>query len=106
MGTFTLDDLAKIIDERAGDPQEISYTASLLNKGTAKCAEKFGEEAVEAVIAAVSGNRTELTKESADVLFHLLVLLKDAGVPFSEVLEELSARTIQSGHQEKASREG
>ena len=101
---FTLKDLEKIIAERAGDTPDKSYTASLLAKGTTKCAEKFGEESIEAIIAAVSNNRDELTKEVADVLFHLLVLLKASDLPLSNIMDELEARTSQSGHTEKASR--
>lgn len=101
---FTLKDLEKIIARRAGDRPDKSYTASLLAKGTAKCAEKFGEESIEAIVAAVSNDRDELTKEVADVLFHLLVLLKASDLPLSDVLDELERRTSQSGHAEKASR--
>ena len=101
---FTLKQLETIIAERAGATPDRSYTASLLAKGTGKCAEKFGEEAVEAIVAAVSGDKAELTKEVADVLFHLLVLLKAAGVSLDDVLIELEQRTGRSGHAEKASR--
>ncbi len=101
---FDLSDLEKTIDARANAGIEHSYTASLLAKGVNKCAEKFGEEAIEAVIAAATGNRDELTNEAADVLFHLLVLLKAGDVPFSSVLKELERRTGQSGLEEKASR--
>jgi len=101
---FTLKDLEKIIASRVGDEPSGSYTASLLAKGTNKCAEKFGEEAIEAIVAAASGNRKELTGEAADVLFHLLVLLKSSDISLSEVLDELNRRTGQSGHEEKASR--
>jgi len=73
-------------------------------KGTHKCAEKLGEEAVEAVIAAVTHDKAELTKEAADVLYHLLVLLKSEGVALDDVMAELERRTTQSGLQEKASR--
>ena len=75
-------------------------------KGTEKCAKKFGEEAVEAVIAAVSGDRDELVKETADVLFHLLTMLRSEGVALADVMAELEKRTAQSGHAEKASRKG
>jgi phosphoribosyl-ATP pyrophosphohydrolase len=101
---FDLTELENIIDRRAKDSVKQSYTASLLAKGTNKCAEKFGEEAIEAVIAAATQNRDELTSETADVLFHLLVLLKSANIPLSEVMAELKHRTAQSGHAEKASR--
>ncbi len=101
---FGLNDLEAIINQRSGEDVEKSYTASLLAKGVNKCAEKFGEEAVEAIIAATTKNREELTRESADVLFHLLVLLKAADISIKDVYAELEARTGQSGHQEKASR--
>jgi phosphoribosyl-ATP pyrophosphohydrolase len=101
---FDLTELENIIGRRAKDSVKQSYTASLLAKGTNKCAEKFGEEAIEAVIAAATQNRDELTSETADVLFHLLVLLKSANIPLSEVMAELQHRTAQSGHAEKASR--
>lgn len=101
---FTLKELEKIIAERASEAPDKSYTASLLNKGRNKCAEKFGEEAIETIIAAVTNEREELTTEAADVLFHLLVLLKAADIPLSDVLDELGRRTQQSGHEEKASR--
>ena len=101
---FTLKDLEKIIAERAGEEPDKSYTASLLAKGLNKCAEKFGEEAIETIIAATTNDQTELTSEAADVLFHLLVLLKSAEIPLSDVLDELERRTGQSGLAEKASR--
>ena len=101
---FGLKDLEAIISERASADAGQSYTASLLEKGINKCAEKFGEEAIETIIAASTNNRHELTRESADVLFHLLVLLKAADIQLSDVLGELESRTAQSGHQEKASR--
>ncbi|MCP4185347.1 MAG: phosphoribosyl-ATP diphosphatase, partial [Hyphomicrobiales bacterium] len=82
---FDLTELESIIGRRAKDNTEQSYTASLLAKGTNKCAEKFGEEAIETIIAAATQNRDELTAETADVLFHLLVLLKSANIPLSEV---------------------
>ncbi|MDJ0613864.1 MAG: phosphoribosyl-ATP diphosphatase [Rhizobiaceae bacterium] len=106
MTDFTLDTLNEIIASRSEEATEKSYTASLLAKGSEKCAKKFGEESVEAVIAAVSGDKTELTKEAADVFYHLLVMLKSEGVELASVMAELENRTTQSGHQEKASRKG
>lgn len=101
---FTLADLDARLAERAkADPSE-SYTAKLIAKGTQKCAEKLGEEAVEAVIAAVTHDKPELIKESADVLYHLLVLLRAEGVELDDVMAELETRTAQSGLQEKAAR--
>ena len=106
MTDFSLSDLERIVASRAGEDVKASYTASLLAKGTEKCAKKFGEEAVEAVIAAVSGDRDELVKETADVLFHLLTMLRSEGVALTDVMAELDKRTAQSGHAEKASRKG
>jgi phosphoribosyl-ATP pyrophosphohydrolase len=101
---FTLDDLARIVADRAGAGAERSYTAKLLAEGPARAAKKLGEEAVEAAIAAVQGNRTELVREAADVLYHLLVVLRAGGVPLDEVMAELQRRTAQSGLDEKAGR--
>jgi phosphoribosyl-ATP pyrophosphohydrolase len=101
---FTLADLAKIVAERArsGDPG--SYTAKLIGAGVGRCARKFGEEAVEAALAAVTEDESALTAEAADVLYHLLVMLEARGVPLDAVMAELKARTAQSGLAEKASR--
>lgn len=101
---MTLDDLEQRIALRAAASPDESYTAKLIGRGMEKCAQKLGEEATEAVIAAVTGNRTELVKESADLLFHLLVVLRAADVPLSEVMAELDTRTGQSGLAEKAAR--
>ena len=89
--------------KRAGDPGT-SYTASLLEKGVAHCARKFGEECVEAVIAAMQGDKTALAAESADVLYHLLVLWAAAGIAPDKVYDALKAREAQSGLEEKAKR--
>ncbi len=102
--SFTLDDLARLIASRASATGDKSYTRSLLDSGTARIAKKFGEEAFEAAIAAVERDGAGLKGEAADVLYHLLVLLQDGGVPLQDVIEELARRTQQSGHQEKASR--
>ncbi len=102
--TLTIEALDARLAERAAASPDESYTAKLLAKGTAKCAQKLGEEAVEAVIAAVAHDRPELIKESADLLYHLLVLLRAEGVSLSEVMSELDTRTAQSGLAEKASR--
>ena len=104
--TFTLDDLEARIALRAAASPEESYTAKLISRGMEKSAQKLGEEATEAVIAAVTGNRAELVKESADVLYHLLVVLCAAKVPLAEVMAELDGRTAQSGLAEKAARKG
>lgn len=104
MSTFTLEQLRAIIDERSTAVDGSSYTASLVAQGVNKCAEKLGEEATEAVIAAVTNDRDELVKESADVLYHLLVLLKVSQIDLNDVMSELEKRTSQSGLAEKASR--
>ncbi len=104
MSSFTLHDLAAIVDARAAGSGEVSYTRKLLDKGPEHCAKKFGEEAVETVIAAVGEDRGRFVSEAADTLFHLLVLLKARGVPLAEVEAALAARTKMSGLDEKASR--
>src|SRR5690606_7980763 len=101
-----LDRLAATIAARKGADPETSWTAKLLAKGPEKCAEKFGEEAVEAIIEAVRGDRARLTAEAADVLYHLLVMLAARGVTLAEVLAELERREGVSGIKEKASRPG
>ncbi|MCB1451200.1 MAG: phosphoribosyl-ATP diphosphatase [Nitratireductor sp.] len=103
---FTLTDLDETIARRASVADGSSYTASLIGKGVNKCAQKLGEEAVEAAIAAASGDRGEVTKEAADVLYHLLVLLRASNVSLSDVMAELESRTAQSGLAEKAARPG
>ena len=102
--SFSLTDLERIIAGKASAPPEESWTAKLLAGGPARAAKKLGEEAVEAVIAAVEGDRTALTAESADVLYHLLVVLRARGVTVQEVMAELERRTAQSGISEKAGR--
>lgn len=104
MTQFTMTDLEAVIADRAAASPETSYTAKLLSGGSAKAAKKLGEEAVEAAIAAVQGDRQGLVSEAADVLYHLLVVLKDGGVALDEVLAELERRTAQSGIAEKAAR--
>ena len=105
MAGFTLNDLANTIAARAkeGDASS-SYTASLLAKGVEHCARKFGEEAVEAALAAVSEDEAALAAEAGDVLYHLLVLLEARGVTLAEVMADLQKRTAQSGLEEKAAR--
>ncbi|MDD7909714.1 MULTISPECIES: phosphoribosyl-ATP diphosphatase [Pseudovibrio] len=104
MTRFTLEDLEAIVDQRATSDDELSYTRKLIGKGVAKCAQKVGEEAVEAAIAAVKPDKQELTGEAADLLYHLLVLLKVSDVPLADVMATLQSRTAQTGLQEKASR--
>ena len=99
-----LDDLyATILSRKSADPSS-SWTAQLLAKGPEKCAEKFGEEAIEAIIEAVKDDRKALTSEAADVLYHLLVMLAARDVPLSDVLDELARRQSTSGIAEKAAR--
>ena len=104
MSAFTLADLERIVAERAKAPPEESWTAKLLAAGPERAAKKLGEEAVEAVIAAVKGDRAELIAESADLLYHLLVVLRSRDVALQDVLSQLEARTARSGLAEKAAR--
>ena len=104
MTRFTIHDLAAIIDARAPSSGEMSYTRKLLDKGAEHCAKKLGEEAVETVIAAVENDRDHLIAESADLVFHWLVLLKSRGVTLADVEEALARRTQMSGLEEKAAR--
>lgn len=101
---MTLEELEQRVALRAAASPEESYTAKLIARGINKASQKLGEEATEAVIAAVTGDQAELVKESADVLYHLMVVLKAAGVPLSDVMAELDSRTAQSGLAEKAAR--
>jgi phosphoribosyl-ATP pyrophosphohydrolase len=101
---FTLDQLAQTIDQRAGASADASYTRSLLDKGAAHCARKFGEEAIELAIAAAALDESAVRAEAADVLYHLLVVLRARGIALSSVMDELGKRSAQSGHEEKASR--
>ncbi len=101
---MTLDDLATIIAARSGADPDTSWTAKLLAKGPEKCAEKFGEEAIEAIIEAVKGDHDRLVSEAADVLFHLLVMLQSRDVALADVMAELERRQAQSGLAEKSAR--
>ena len=100
----TLDRLYTTIAARKGADPETSWTAKLFAKGPEKCAEKFGEEAIEAIIEAVKGDRAKLTAEAADVLYHLLVMLAARDVTLAEVEAELARREGTSGIAEKAAR--
>ena len=104
MAEFSLSELETIIAQRArsGDPD--SWTAKLFAKGMDKAAQKLGEEAVETVIAAVTGDKKALVSERADLIYHWLVVLGIAGVPLDDVLRELEGRAGRSGVAEKASR--
>jgi phosphoribosyl-ATP pyrophosphohydrolase len=104
MSAFTLVDLEAVIASRANASGDVSYTRKLLDKGAAHCAKKFGEEAIETVIAGVGEDRDHFIAETADALFHLLVLMKARGVTLREVEAALGARTQRSGLEEKASR--
>jgi phosphoribosyl-ATP pyrophosphohydrolase len=99
-----LADLVRRIAERRTASPEASYTARLFHEGVEKCAKKFGEEAIELALAAVLADPLHIRAEAADVLYHLLVLLDVCGIPFGEVLKELSERTRMGGLDEKASR--
>ena len=105
MSDFSLTDLERIVAARAKASPDESWTAKLVAAGHVKAAKKLGEEAVETVIAAVAQDRPELVSESADLLYHLMVVLNISGVPLQDVLDELQRRTAQSGLQEKANRQ-
>jgi phosphoribosyl-ATP pyrophosphohydrolase len=92
-----------IVSKKRADPTK-SYTAKLLKKGVAQCAKKLGEESVEAAIAAVAKNKRALAAESADVLYHLLLLWAASGIKPKAVYAELKRREARSGIEEKASR--
>ncbi len=101
---MSLEKLAATIAARKGADPETSWTAKLLSKGPEKCAEKFGEEAVEAIIEAVKGDRDRLTAEAADVIYHLLVMLASRDITLADVLAELDRRDGTSGIAEKDAR--
>ena len=104
MSDQVLAQLASTIRARRTATADNSYTKQLLDKGSEHCARKFGEEAVETIVAAISGNEDELRGEAADVLYHLLVLLESRDIDLSDVLAVLAQRAGQSGLEEKASR--
>ena len=99
-----LERLYQVVESRRGGDPEKSYIAKRLNQGTAKIAQKLGEEAVETVIAAMEHNKKDVINESADLLFHWLMLLADQGVTVDEVMQELTRREGLSGLDEKALR--
>jgi phosphoribosyl-ATP pyrophosphohydrolase len=101
---MTLNELADIIAARKGADPESSWTAKLLSQGPEKCAEKFGEEAIEAIIEAIKDDKAKLTSEAADVLYHLLVMLASRDIALDDVLAELARRQGKSGIAEKAAR--
>lgn len=102
--THPLDRLAQTIAARASADPSASHTAALLAQGPGKCAEKFGEEAVEAIVAAAQGDALALVGEAADALYHLQVMLQASGVAWSDVVAELARREGRSGLAEKAAR--
>jgi|SRR3954453_14996948 phosphoribosyl-ATP pyrophosphohydrolase len=106
MGAFTLNDLEARVHERAAATPDLSYTRKLLDKGLAHCAKKLGEEAVEVALAAVTEDRERLIAETADLFYHLFVVLEARSVKLAEVEAALAARTAQSGLDEKAARKG
>jgi phosphoribosyl-ATP pyrophosphohydrolase len=104
VSAFTLETLAGIIAQRARAGGERSHTRKLLDEGPEKCAKKLGEEAMETALAAVSGDKKAVVAESADLLYHLLVVFEARGVKLAEVYAELERRTARSGIDEKESR--
>jgi phosphoribosyl-ATP pyrophosphohydrolase len=106
MDDFTIYDLERRVDERANAEPDVSYTRKLLDRGVAQCAKKLGEEAVELALASVIESRERLIDETADLLYHLLVVLKARDIKLAEVETVLGARASQTGLQEKSSRKG
>ncbi|NCO03785.1 MAG: phosphoribosyl-ATP diphosphatase [Alphaproteobacteria bacterium] len=104
MPKHIIDELFQIIQERKGADPESSYVASLFNKGTAKIAQKVGEEAVETAIEALQGDKEKLAAESADLLFHLMILWADQNLKPDDIMTILQSRLGSSGHDEKAAR--
>jgi phosphoribosyl-ATP pyrophosphohydrolase len=104
MKKFTLHDLEKRVALRAKASPAVSYTRQLLDRGVAQCAKKLGEEAIETGLAAVGESRKRLTSEAADLMYHLLVLLRARKIALKEVEAALAKRLVQSGLAEKASR--
>jgi phosphoribosyl-ATP pyrophosphohydrolase len=106
MAAFTLNDLEKRVQDRAQADPGASYTRTLVDRGMAHCAKKLGEEAVEVAIAALAEDRDRVVAETADLLYHLLVVLHARGIPLAEIESELGRRTQQTGLDEKATRKG
>ena len=104
MSAFTVHDLEERVRERAAASADASYTRKLLDRGVAHCAKKLGEEAVEAVLAAAVEDRDRVIAESADLIYHLLVVLRARGISLAEVEAELATRVKTSGLEEKALR--
>ena len=99
-----IDDLFQVVEDRAKSNPELSWTAKLLSQGSDKCAEKFGEEAIEIVIEAAKKNRAGLIHEAADLLYHFVVMLHVNGIKLNDVTDELERRKSKSGIDEKKSR--
>jgi phosphoribosyl-ATP pyrophosphohydrolase len=106
MAGFTLHDLERRVAERSRASAEESYTRVLLDRGVEHCAKKLGEEAIETALAAVKEDRQQLIAEAADLIYHLLVVLKARGIALAEVEAVLAQRTRQTGLEEKMSRPG
>jgi phosphoribosyl-ATP pyrophosphohydrolase len=106
MSLFTLHDLEKRVQDRAKADPGASYTRTLVDRGVAHCAKKLGEEAVEVAIAAIAEGRDRVVAETADLFYHVLVVLHARGISLAEVEAELGARTQQTGLDEKAARKG
>ncbi|MBV8513049.1 MAG: phosphoribosyl-ATP diphosphatase [Xanthobacteraceae bacterium] len=104
MGTFTVHDLEKRVSDRAAASPDVSYTRKLLDRGVSHCAKKLGEEAVETILAATTESRERMIAESADLIYHLLVLLKARDISWTEVEAALATRVSKSGLEEKAAR--
>jgi phosphoribosyl-ATP pyrophosphohydrolase len=104
MTAFTLETLEQIVRDRASAAADVSYTRKLLDKGVVHAAKKLGEEGVELALAAAAQDRAAVIAETADVLYHLVVVLKARDIPLAEVMAELDRRTAQTGLQEKAGR--
>ena len=102
--TLTLHELAQRVKERAQASADVSYTRKLMDRGIAHCAKKLGEEGVEMAIAAIAEDRGRVIAETADLLYHLVVVLEMRGIALAEIEAELSQRTGKSGLEEKASR--
>ena len=104
MASFTLHDLEQRVKARAQASADVSYTRRLLDQGVDQCAKKLGEEAIETILAAIAEDRERLIAETADLIYHLLVVLAARGVALADVEAELGKRTKQSGLEEKAGR--
>jgi phosphoribosyl-ATP pyrophosphohydrolase len=106
MGTYTIHDLEKRVQDRAKSSAEVSYTRQLLDRGLTHCSKKLAEEAVETVIAAVNEDRDRMIAECADLAYHLLVVMHARGITLADVEAELERRTQRTGLEEKAMRKG